>query len=85
MMPFTLYTKVALKKDMPSHRLQRGDVAVVVEVHPGIGGGEAGYSLEVFDALGDTLAVVTARESDLEPLAHNEIPHVRKLDGENFR
>jgi hypothetical protein len=78
---FARYTKVALKSDLPSHKLMRGDVAFVVDVHPGVAGGEPGYSLEVFDALGTTLAVVTVPESHIEPLAHNEVLNVRRLDG----
>jgi 3-deoxy-D-manno-octulosonate 8-phosphate phosphatase KdsC-like HAD superfamily phosphatase len=38
-----------------------------VEHHPSTTS-EDGYSLEVFNALGDTLAVVTVRESEIETL-----------------
>jgi hypothetical protein len=79
-MTYPSFTKVALKLDMPSHKLRQGDVATIVETHPGKPGQETGYSLEVFDALGGTWAVVTVRESQIEPLAHNEILHVRRLD-----
>lgn len=79
-MTFARYTRVALRTDLPAHKLVRGDVAMVVEVHPGDADRETGYSLEVFDALGDTLAVVTVAESQIESLAHDEVPHVRKLD-----
>jgi hypothetical protein len=78
-MSFALYTKVALKTDLPPYKLLRGDVATIVEIHHGTTGQETGYSVEVFDALGDTLAVVTLRESQLEPLAHDEVLHVRRL------
>jgi hypothetical protein len=84
MTPFELYTKIALKKDVPSYRLRAGDVAVIVEIHPGTESLETGYSLEVFDALGGTLAVVTVRESEIEPLEHNEVLHVRRLDKANI-
>jgi len=80
-MAFELYTKVALRTDLPSHNLRRGDVATVVETHPGSENQEMGYSLEVFNAVGETLAVVTVRESQLEPLSPNEVLHVRRLDG----
>lgn len=39
-----------------------------------------GYSLEVFNAVGETLAVVTVRESQIEPLTNNEVLHVRRLN-----
>ena len=79
-MPYELYTKVALKSDVPAHKLRRGDVATIVEAHPGRPGQEPGYSLEVFNAVGETLAVVTVRESQIEPLTNREVLHVRRLD-----
>ena len=79
-MGYQLFTKVALKVDVPSHRLRRGDVATIVEVHPGGPGQEVGYSLEVFNAVGDTLAVVTLRESQIEALANDAVLHVRRLE-----
>jgi len=80
-MAYELFTKVALRADIPAHKLRRGDVATIVEAHPGGLGQETGYSLEVFNAVGQTIAVVTVRESQLEPLANNEVLHVRRLDG----
>jgi len=74
------FTRVALSADIPAHKLRRGDVATIVEAHPGGAGQEPGYSLEIFNAVGDTIAVVTVRESQLEPLANNEVLHVRRLD-----
>jgi len=80
-MAYQLFTKVALRADIPAHKMRRGDVATIVEAHPGRPGQEAGYSLEVFNAVGQTIAVVTVRESQVEPLANNEVLHVRRLDG----
>jgi hypothetical protein len=80
-MAYQLFTKVALRADIPAHKLRRGDVATIVEAHPGRTGQEAGYSLEVFNAVGQTIAVVTVPESQVEPLANNEVLHVRRLDG----
>lgn len=79
-MAFELFSRVALKVDVPAHKLRRGDVASIVETHPGRSGEEPGYSLEVFSAVGETLAVVTVRESQIELLTNNEILHVRRLD-----
>ncbi|MBA2490996.1 MAG: DUF4926 domain-containing protein [Gammaproteobacteria bacterium] len=67
-MKYQLFTRVALKTDLPEHGLRSGDVATVVEHHPGTPGQEFGYSLEVFNAAGETMAVVTVRESQIEPL-----------------
>ena len=80
-MEYELFTRVALKADLPKHGLRSGDVATVVEFHPGQPGQEPGYSLEVFNAVGETVAVVTVRESQIQPLTANELLHVRALVG----
>jgi hypothetical protein len=41
--------------------------------------GESGYSIEVFNALGDTIAVTAVPESALESLHKNEVLSVRQL------
>ena len=71
--------RVALADDVPKRGLRRGDVATVVERHPGRPGQEPGYTLEVFNAVGETIDVVTVRESQIEPLSANELLTVRPL------
>ena len=78
-MTYELFSRVALATDLPAQRLRTGDVVTVVEHHPARPGQEPGYSLEVFNAVGDTVAVVTVRESQIEPLTSNELLHVRQL------
>jgi hypothetical protein len=78
-MKYELYSRVALAEDLPEHCLRRGDVATIVEHHLGRPGQEPGYSLEVFNAVGDTVDVVTVRESQIEPLTANELLAVRPL------
>jgi len=51
-----------------------------VEAHAGRPESETGYSLEIFNAVGETLAVVTVRESEIQSLRKDEILHVRQLD-----
>ena len=77
-MKFRLFEQVALAKDMPEENLRRGDVATIVDSHPA-NGGEVGYSIEVFNAVGDTIAVTSVAESSLEHLTADEILHVRPL------
>lgn len=79
-MNYTLYTRVALRIDIPEKNLKRGDIATVVDTHPGSVDGEEGYSLEVFNAVGDTIAVVVVPSSAIEPLHSNEILHVRHMN-----
>jgi len=78
-MKYELFSRVALATDLPADRLRNGDVATIVEFHPGRPDQEPGYSLEVFNAVGETVAVVTVRESEIEPLKANELLHVRPL------
>jgi len=77
-MKYELFEEVVLSRDIPAKRLKRGDVATIVEHHP-VSGGEDGYSLEVFNALGNTIAVVSVAESVIEPLIEDEVFSVRSL------
>ena len=58
--------------------MKKGDVATIVEHHL-VSDGEDGYSLEVFNAVGDTIAVITVPESAIAPLSENDIFCVRSL------
>lgn len=77
-MTYKLFEEVVLITDIPKKRLKKGDVATIVERHP-VSDGEDGYSLEVFNALGDTIAVIIVSESAIEPLSEYEIFNVRSL------
>ncbi len=79
-MRFKQFEQVALARDLPDKKLRRGDLATVVDVHPK-NGDEVGYSIEVFNAIGDTITVTVVSESLLENLTANEILHVRSLAG----
>ncbi len=78
-MRLSLYERVALRRDFPEHDLKRGDVAVLLDYVPHPGGGEEGCVLEVFNALGDSIAVVTVKESEVESLQANEVLTIRRL------
>jgi hypothetical protein len=77
-MKIDLFKRVALRIDIPEHELRKGDVATIVEHLPNKNG-EDGYALEVFNAVGETIAVITVPESAVEPLTANGIPSVRPL------
>jgi hypothetical protein len=78
-MTFELFTRVALREDIPKYQLHRGGVATIVDHHP-VADGEDGYSLEVFNAVGETIAVLVVSESQIEPLMRNKVPHICLLD-----
>ncbi len=77
-MNFPLYSRVVLAVDIPTEGIRRGDVATVVEHHAAAApGGEPGYTVEVFSALGETLAVLTLPASHVEALRSDEVLAVR--------
>ncbi len=57
-MNFTLYSDVILLRDLPEDNVYAGDIGTVVEKHD-IPGLETGYSVEFFDMIGNTVAIVT--------------------------
>lgn len=83
-MTFALHSRVALAVDVPTEGIRRGDVATIVEHHaspaPGV---EAGYTVEVFNAVGETRAVLTLPASSLEPLRRDEVLSVRTIPGDD--
>lgn len=76
-MKYDLFQEVVLLKEISDKKLKKGDVATIVEHHPS--DSKDGYSLEVFNVLGDTIAVVTVSESEIEPFKEDEIFSVRSL------
>jgi hypothetical protein len=78
MMAFELYTDVALARDMAELGLRRGDLVKVVDHHVAPDG-EEGYSIEVFNALGETIAVTAVPASALEALREDEVLSVRPM------
>ncbi|MBN1361943.1 MAG: DUF4926 domain-containing protein [Sedimentisphaerales bacterium] len=73
-----LFTEVVLQADIPEKGLKKADVATAVERYVAAGQ-EDGYSLEIFNAFGDTIAVVTVPESLIEPLTEDEVFTVRSV------
>lgn len=79
-MSIELYQEIALSRDIPEHSLKRGDIATLVDKVPHPTGGEEGYVLEVFNAIGESIAVIVVPASAVEPLRADEILSVRPLD-----
>jgi hypothetical protein len=74
-----LYQDVALTRDIPDHRLKIGDVATLIDyVHHPVDG-EEGCILEVFNAKGESIAVVAIPVTAVEALRADEILTVRSL------
>jgi hypothetical protein len=76
MADFTRYRDVVLLCEIPEQGLCAGDVGTIVERHD-VAGREIGYSVEFFDMLGNTVAVVTLPASALRAPMRVDRPAVR--------
>lgn len=73
-MTYRLFDTVVLERDIPAHRLRRGDVGAVIQVH------EAGcVEVEFVLPSGRAQAQLTLRAQDVRPIADNELLTVRTL------
>lgn len=78
-MSLELYQEVALTCDLPEHKLRAGDIATLVDFVPHPSNGEEGCILEVFNAVGESLAVIAVPISVIESLRPDEILTVRSF------
>ncbi len=75
-MKFRPYQEAALAVDLPGTRFRKGDLVRIVDEHKAEDG-TRGYSVEIFNALGKTVEVLTLEERQLEKLRSDEILAVR--------
>jgi hypothetical protein len=78
-MPLNLYDRVALTIALPDHDLRPGDIATLIEFIDHPTGGPRGCVLELFNALGQSIRVLTVPETAIEPLRSDEVLSVRPL------
>ncbi len=78
-MTMELYQEVALTRDLPEYGLRAGDIATLVDFVPHPSDGEEGCVLEVFNAIGESFAVIAVPISVVEVLRPDEILTVRPL------
>ena len=78
-MTLNLYERVALKVALSGQDVRPGDVATLVDFvgHPT--GGPRGCVLEFFNAVGESIRVLTVPENVVEPLRADEVLSVRPL------
>ena len=74
-----LYQDVALTRDVPEDNLKAGDIALLIDFIPHPTGGEQGCCLEVFNAVGESIAFVAVPISVVKALQSDEILSVRSL------
>jgi Domain of unknown function (DUF4926) len=66
---------VVLTKDLPEHKLKRGDIGAVVEIYD-----PDGLEVEFVTGSGHTQALLTLSVSDVRPFGATEILAVRRVD-----
>jgi hypothetical protein len=71
---FKMLQTVVLKRDLPKHRLRKGDLGTVVELYE-----PDGLEVEFLRASGHTQAVVTLRHVDVRPSDDRDVNAVRRL------
>ncbi|TAL70836.1 MAG: DUF4926 domain-containing protein [Bacteroidetes bacterium] len=82
-MKFKLYTEVALTTDIEGTLFKKGDVGTIVEHYvPNDKIKEHGYTLEMFNALGETLTTIDVAESQIKSISNNELFSIRTLEPE---
>jgi Domain of unknown function (DUF4926) len=77
-MNFPLYSDVILLRDLPEEGVYNGDIGTVVDRHD-VDGLETGYSVEFFDMLGNTVAIVTLPMSCFRVPSSADRPTVRLM------
>jgi hypothetical protein len=80
-MKFDLYSEILFNQDISEYSIKKGDIGTLVEYYPSNHINiENGYSVEIFDAYGDTLKVVTVSESKISCIKHNSVLSVREFE-----
>jgi hypothetical protein len=74
-MPIKALDTVVLLKDLPSHKLKRGDLGVVVEMYSA-----DGIEVEFVTGSGQTQALVTLKTSDVRAAGSTDVLSVRPID-----
>ncbi|MEH2466659.1 DUF4926 domain-containing protein [Nostoc sp.] len=78
-MKLELYQYVALYRDFPEYNLKQGDVAMLIDYMTHPSSGEDGCVLEVFNAVGDSIAVFTVPMSAVEKMPSDAVLAIHPL------
>ena len=79
-MKLELYQQIVVTRDVPAAYLRQGDVATLVDYVSHPAGGEEGAVLEIFNAVGESIEIVTVPVSAIAALRPDQVPAVRSLD-----
>ena len=78
-MSLELYSEVTLTQNIDEYNLQAGDIATLIDFVPHPKRKEDGCILEVFNAVGESIAVVTVPQSAIQPLQANQVLTTRSF------
>ncbi|HEY3875567.1 MAG TPA: DUF4926 domain-containing protein [Candidatus Kapabacteria bacterium] len=76
-MKLEIYKEAAFARDVPERGIKKGDVATIIDY---LSDPEPGYTLEVFDALGHTVDVLSVPEYYMEAIVEGERVQVRQFE-----
>ena len=76
-MKLELFKEAVLTRDVPEDHLKKGDLVTIIDY---LQNPESGYMLEIYDALGNTVDVLSVPEAYLEPLHEGERLQVRQTE-----
>jgi hypothetical protein len=71
-MMYRVLDTIVLDRDLPDHRLRKGDLGAVVELYE-----PDGIEVEFVTASGRTAAVLTLKAQDVRPVADDDLVSVR--------
>lgn len=78
-MNLELYQEIALTCNIPENQIKQGDIATLIDFIPHPNDGETGCVLEIFNAIGESIKVVTVPISAIKSLTENDILTTRQL------
>jgi hypothetical protein len=78
-MKLELYQTIALNRNLPEFNLHQGDIALLIDYVPHPTDGEEGAILEIFNAIGESINIVTVPISSISALQSNDTLSVRRL------
>lgn len=68
-----LYEEIVLTRNFPQYQLKKGNIVTLIDFVSHPAGGEKGCVIEVFNAIGESLQVVTMPISAIERLTSQNI------------
>ena len=78
-MNLELYQEIALTRNIPEYQLKKGDIATLIDFVPHPTGGEKGCILEIFNAIGESIKIVTVPISAIKKLTSDDVLTSRQL------